>query len=258
MFRKFRILALLLVLATIAVGAWRADVRLKAWEHSIHVAIYPIAGDDSPATRSYVSSLNADSFEDIAEWMQAESKRYERTVLQPIALNLAPPLVDRPPLAPSQPSVLDAILWSLKVRWWAATHDTISGPKPQVRLFVLFHDPALTSVVPHSSGLAKGQVALIHAYATRQQQRQNSVVIAHELLHTLGATDKYDAASLQPIFPQGYADPQLNPRWPQSRAEIMGGRIPIDEQNAEIPASLAVTVIGPETATEIGLKRVDR
>ena len=35
----------------------------------------------------------------------------------------------------------------------------------------------------------------------------------------------------------------------------MGGRTPIDEQHAEIPASLAGTVIGAETAREIGLLR---
>lgn len=35
----------------------------------------------------------------------------------------------------------------------------------------------------------------------------------------------------------------------------MGGRTPIDEQHTEIPASLADTVIGAETAKEIGLSR---
>ena len=35
----------------------------------------------------------------------------------------------------------------------------------------------------------------------------------------------------------------------------MGGRTPIDELNAEIPASLDDTVIGAETAQEIGLLR---
>ena len=258
MFRKFRIAILLFILATVGVGAWRSNAKLTTWEHSVHVAIYPIAADDSPATRSYLSSLTAESFEDIAQWMQTESNRHGRTVLQPIALQLASPLTERPPLPPSHPSALDAILWSLKLRWWAGQHDAISGPKPHVRLFIMFHDPALNGKVPHSTGLAKGQIGLIHAYASRQQRRQNSVVIAHELLHTFGATDKYDLATLQPIHPQGYAEPQRSPRLPQSLAEIMGGRTPIDENTSEIPASLAETIIGPETAREIGLLRADR
>ena len=255
MFRKFRILILLLVLATVGLAAWRSNSRLTAWEHTIHVAIYPIAGDNSPATAAYVSGLNNESFTEIAQWLQQQTEKQGLAILQPVALRVSPPLADTPPMRPSQPSALDAVLWSLKLRWWASQHDKIDGPKPHVRLFVLFHDPELNSSVPHSTGLSKGQIGVIHAYASRLQRRQNAVVIAHEMLHTFGATDKYDLATLQPIYPQGYAEPGRTPRLPQEMAEIMGGRIPMDEQTAEIPISLADTLIGPETAREIGLLR---
>ena len=76
-------------------------------------------------------------------------------------------------------------------------------------------------------------------------------VATHELFHTLGATDKYDAAG-QPLFPEGYADPYLEPRLPQYKAEIMAGRVPLTDGRAEIPMSLADTVIGYQTAAEIG------
>ena len=46
MFRKFRILILLVVLATVGLGAWRANARLSTWQHTVHVAIYPIPADD--------------------------------------------------------------------------------------------------------------------------------------------------------------------------------------------------------------------
>lgn len=148
MFRKFRILILLLVLATVGLGAWRANTRLTAWEHTVHVAIYPIAADDSPATTNYLRSLGKDDFDEIAEWMQAQTRRQGLSVLQPIALNLAPVLAERPPLPPPQASALEAILWSLKLRWWASQHDLIAGPKPHIRLFVLFHDPGKTLCCP--------------------------------------------------------------------------------------------------------------
>jgi len=255
MFRKFRILILLLVLATVGLAAWRSNSRLTAWEHTIHVAIYPIAGDNSPATAAYISGLSDESFTEIAQWLQQQAEKQGLAILQPVALRVSPPLADTPPMRPSQPNALDAVLWSLKLRWWASQHDKIDGPKPHVRLFVLFHDPELNSSVPHSTGLSKGQIGVIHAYASRLQRRQNAVVIAHEMLHTFGATDKYDLATLQPIYPQGYAEPGRTPRLPQEMAEIMGGRIPMDEQTAEIPISLADTLIGPETAREIGLLR---
>ena len=255
MFRKFRILILLLILATVGLGAWRANSRLTAWEHTIHVAIYPIAADDSPATARFIGELGNDDFADIAEWMQEQSDRYGHTVLQPIAIRVAPPLAEKPPPAPRQPSLLDAVTWSLQMRWWASRHDRIAGPKPHIRLFVLYHDPDRSSHLPHSTGLSKGQIGVIHAFASRQQRRQNAVVVAHELLHTFGASDKYDLATLQPIYPAGYADPDKTPRLPQVKAEIMGGRIPLDEQRAEIPAGLTDTVIGADTAKEIGLLR---
>ena len=255
MFRKLRILILLLILATVALGTWRANSRLTAWEHTIHIAIYPIAGDDSPQTARFVGELGNDDFAEISQWLQEQSDRYGRTVLQPIAIRVAPPVAARPPPAPREASLLDAVTWSLQMRWWASQHDRIDGPKPHIRLFVLFHDPERMSLLPHSTGLNKGRIGVIHAFASRPQRRQNAVVIAHELLHTFGASDKYDLATLQPIYPAGYAEPALSPRLPQSKAEIMGGRTPVDELNAEIPASLADTVIGAETAQEIGLLR---
>ena len=258
MFRKFRILILLFILATVAVGAWRANARLMAWEHTVHVALYPIAADDSPATRRFVAELDPDAFAGISEWLQVQTAIHGRDVLQPVALHLAPTLAERPPLPPRQAGMADAILWSLHFRWWAARHDAIAAPRPAVRLFVLFHDPARTNPLPHSTGLAKGQVALIHAFASPEQRRQNAVVIAHELLHAFGASDKYDPVTLLPQWPDGYAEPEREPRHPQRLAEIMGGRIAIAPGKAEIPDGLGDTAIGPATAREIGLLRSTR
>jgi hypothetical protein len=258
MFRKVRIAILLFILATVAVGAWRSQNRLTAWENTIHVAVYPIAADDSKVTAQYIAALDADSFADINQWMQQQSDRYGRSVLQPVAVRPGPALAEQPPLPPREAGIVGAIVWSLKLRWWASRHDRIDGPAPAIRLFVLYHDPARTPALPHSTGLDKGRIGVIHAFANRLQRRQNAVVIAHEMLHTLGASDKYDPATLQPAWPEGYAEPEREPRLPQALAEIMGGRIPVAAGQAEIPDSLAETVIGPETAREIGLLRSTR
>ncbi|OMG55009.1 hypothetical protein BJN45_07605 [Azonexus hydrophilus] len=253
MFRKFRILFLLFVLATVGLAAWRATTSLSAWEHTVHVALYPIAADNSPATAAYLATLENDSFEDIGQWIEQESRRYGKSVLQPVVVRVAPVLREQPPLPVPGGSALDNMLWSLKLRWWATQHDAIAGPKPQVRLFVLYHDPERNAELPHSTGLSKGQLGLIHAFSSRRQHRQNNVVIAHELLHTFGASDKYDLTNSQPIHPHGYAEPDKSPLLPQRSAEIMGGRIPVTEQRADIPASLLQTMIGELTAREIGL-----
>ena len=78
-------------------------------------------------------------------------------------------------------------------------------------------------------------------------------IIAHEFLHTLGATDKYDPTDGQPLAPHGLAEPERSPLYPQRYAEIMGGRIARSADEAIIPKSLKYAVIGRQTASEIRL-----
>jgi len=137
------------------------------------------------------------------------------------------------------------------MRWWSYRHADTLGANPQVKLFLLYFDPARTGTLGHSTGLQKGLLGRVNLFASREMDKQNNVVIAHEFLHTLGATDKYDLASNQPIYPDGYAIPNQTPLLPQRYAEIMAGRTPITENKAEIPAGLSDTVIGEKTAREI-------
>lgn len=255
MFRKFRIIILLFILATVGLESWRAQARTFNWERTVTVGIYPIAADNSPATQRFIAALNEEDFAQIGQWLGDQGKQYGASLAEPVSIWLGPVIQDSPPLPPSHASALEAITWSLKMRWWAWEYDRIGKMKPLIRLFVLFHDPALNQSLPHSVGLAKGKIGIIHAFASQQQSKQNAVIITHELLHTFGATDKYDLSTLQPIHPQGYAEPELQPVLPQTHAEIMGGRIPVDARRSEIPLSLAYTVIGPQTAREIGLLR---
>jgi hypothetical protein len=145
----------------------------------------------------------------------------------------------------------EAILWSLKMRWWAYRNSNQDKFNPQVRLFVLFHGDQ--TVLPHSVGITQGKIGVIHVFSNPKQARQNAVIIAHELLHTFGATDKYNFATLQPLYPLGYAEPERQPLLPQDKAEIMGGRIPVSHEKSRIPDDLTQTLIGTATAYEIRL-----
>jgi hypothetical protein len=251
MFKVVRIVFLLLVLATVAQTAWLSRAKATAWQDTLYVGIYPIAADDSAQTRRYIEALKRDSFEKIDAFFDEEAKRYDLAVLQPVSIAVAPPLADKPPLPPREANALQAILWSLQLRWWAWRHDRIDGPKPAVRLFVLFHDPAVSPRLAHSVGLERGMLGVINAFASQAMAGSNAAIIAHELLHTLGATDKYDPATNLPRYPDGYAEPERNPRLPQDFAEIMGGRIPQSETQAETPHSLSQVLIGTATAREI-------
>lgn len=253
MFRKLRIAILLFILATVAVGSWKSSTRSTAWDSTLHVTVYPIAADPSDTSRRFVADLKPEDFAVIGDWLEEEVHRHGRPVLRPLAINLAPPLASLPPPFPAGGNALAMIGWSLQLRFWAWRHDTAPGPRPDVRLFLLYHDPTLTPALDHSVGLEKGKIGVVKVFASRNERQRNAVVVAHELLHTLGATDKYDPGSLAPRFPDGYAEPQQQPLHPQATAEIMAGRIPLTADRAKTPDSLAQTRIGPQSAREIGL-----
>lgn len=257
MFRRLRIAVLLVILATVALGAWRSGTRATEWKHTLHATVYPIAADDSPQTRAGVARLSADDFAPIADWLQDEVHRHGRELLRPLAISVAPSVESLPPSFPAGSRPVAMGLWSLQLRFWAWRHDATPGPRPDVRLFVLYHDPARTPRLDHSVGLRKGQIGIVKAFAGRDEGPRNAVVIAHELLHTLGASDKYDPQSLAPVFPEGYAEPDRQPRHPQRLAEIMAGRLALSDGKLAMPERLGQTLIGPHTAAEIGLLRAN-
>ena len=125
------------------------------------------------------------------------------------------------------------------------------GLPADVRLAVRYFDPERNPRLPHSLGLAEARVGIVNAFADADYRGSNRVVIAHELLHTLGARDKYDPASNLPSYPDGYAEPAREPRHPQLQAELMGGRIPLGDGTARMPAGLDEVVVGEVSAREI-------
>ncbi len=79
-------------------------------------------------------------------------------------------------------------------------------------------------------------------------------VIAHELLHTLDATDKYDAQG-RAVIPDGLAEPDRAPRYPQELVEIMTRGRPISPREEEVLDTLDELAVGPATAREVGWLR---
>ncbi len=251
MFKLIRITVLLVILFGVAMTTWRSQHTVVQWKYSLPVNIYPINGDGSATSAAYIRSLTREDFLPIETFMQEEATRYGRGKNASIEIRLGKTVDDIPPATPMARNTLNVVLWSLKMRWWAYRHGETQGKNTQVKLYVLYFDPAQTPQLAHSTALKDGLVGRVNVFASPIMATQNNVIIAHEFLHTLGATDKYDPATNQPLFPQGYAQPDASPRLPQHLAEIMGGRIPRTASDAEIPGSLDQTRIGYKTAEEI-------
>lgn len=249
MWRKARIALLLLVLAFVGSGAWFDRHRTADWQHTLWIGIFPINGDGRAATDEYIASLSKQQFVAIERFFEREAADYGVAIREPVHVELYPRVAHAPPRLAQGAGPLASIWWSLKIRWyaWRAASATLAN----VRMFVLYHDPEHTDSVAHSLGMQKGLLGVVNAYADRGMDGQNSIVITHEVMHALGATDKYDLATDLPVFPGGYADPDAEPLYPQSAAEIMAGRRAISATAAEMPPTLAGVLVGEETAAEI-------
>lgn len=254
MFKAIRVAVLLVILFVVSVSTWLTQARSTDWNNSLWVKIYPINGDGSKQVDDYIRALELDNFASIEGFIARETEKFGHSITRPVRMELGDEIHEQPPAMSKSPSALNVMLWSLKMRWWASdVTDAQDNPDPDVRIFVRYHAPGEIVVLENSVGLQKGMVGIVNAYASRQRAGANNVIIAHEFLHTLGATDKYDPATGLPAFPLGYAEPGRSPKFPQRYAEIMGGRIPLANDDAVIPKSLRYVMIGDVTAEEIRL-----
>lgn len=252
-FRKIRIAILLYVLLVIAAVQLLTAIDATDWNEPLWVEVRLIAGDGADGTQRYIDRLEADAFDDIERFLAAESARYGVTLGRPFRIELAGQLDRALPALPAQYSWLGTIRWSLAMRWFTTRlHWRSDRPTPDITLFARYHAPGQDIVLDRSTALSKGMIAIANVFADPAMRGANSIVIAHELLHTLGATDKYDLATNQPVVPTGLAAPDRRPLYPQPAAELMAGRIATGPLEAEMPSGLADVVIGPATAYEIG------
>jgi hypothetical protein len=249
--KTLRVAILLAVLVVVALTTWQDRYLSTRWHNPLYVAIYPIAADDSAATRAYVTALDAERFKPIDRFFAREAARYHLDTSEPVKTRLRAELQDLPPQRAPNAGLLATAFWSLRLRYWAWRASGHVHEPEDIRIFVLYHDPALTPTVPHSLGLTKGLIGVVYAFAAAAMDGENDVVIAHELLHTVGATDKYNLADDAPRFPDGYGDPAQVPRYPQLTAELMAGRRVLSPDKWQQAASLDEVVIGTTTALEI-------
>lgn len=250
-FKKIRVIALLLLLLLVAsVTVWEG-LWVRGWLHPLEVSIYPINGDGTARTEAYISDLSAQQFDAISDFLQQQARRYRLQPLPALKIRLEPEITTPPPQTKNGArGAFTSITWSLRLRYYAFRTTPFWSNLGRIRLFVLFHTGEQGVPLQHSLGLQKGLLGVVHVFANQQQAAQNNVVLTHELLHTLGAKDKYGPKG-QPLFPDGFPDPAQGERYPQHRAEIMAGRIATRHDQAIIPESLDACAIGPKTAHEI-------
>src|SRR4051812_18020482 len=128
MAKALRVTVLLFVLATVALGAWQKRTLTTEWNRTLDVVVYPINGDGRETTSAYIGKLDATAFGSIVEFARREAQRYGVGLPTPLSVKLGPRVGSVPPATPRNKAMLDIMLWSLRLRFWAWRNDGVAGP----------------------------------------------------------------------------------------------------------------------------------
>ncbi|MCC6216515.1 MAG: hypothetical protein IT376_16755 [Polyangiaceae bacterium] len=256
-FRRVRIALLAAVLVVVLLWAWndrRRRHERTQWRRPVQVALVLLRdGAVDPAAlgalRQRIPALEARLAEEMARHRGSASRRpFSFTVYGPVDAAAAPP----------RPTADD--LRGLATHAWETWRyfrgvDRRAGVEWRAadsRIYLTVRPPqhAARAAVEGQSEQG-GRVGSVEVELDATMVDLALFVATHELLHTLGATDKYDPRGMA-LLPDGLADPTLSPLYPQVAAEIMARNVVVAPHRERAPETLDELAVGPVTAREIG------
>ena len=270
-FRKIRLYTLLAILAGVAfwgVESWRADHFTFAWDKPLRILVIAAtdprsnaSGEVEAATiRRFLTGETATNanLKGVERWIEREHERLTGRHGPPLEL-----IAEGPFPAGGEVPILPGDEASFLTRWRATSRfleffERVAREQKLVTraydavLFVLFYDDEDPGRMREQRSVAARRTrrGMVFTALDRDHMERACVLLAHELFHTLGASDKYDGN--QSLHPGGFADPDQRPLYPQENAEIMALGIPISPIAEERVESLNECVVGAATAAEIG------
>ena len=249
-FGKLRISILIFIFSFFGANTY-FDLNPK-WDKPIYIVLHPVNPSNSEKVKTYINGLKQSQFDEISKYMSDYATKYYG---KRVSINyvLASPMENAPlDVTEEQAStILGVLKWTLQFRLYAMLNLKKEDIGVDGVIYLNYaHDDRAT--LNRSTALQRGRVALVNVHANPEDDRQTNMIIAHESLHLFGAQDRYDPYYGSPIFPEGYADPKQIPLYPQKRAEIMGGYIPMNERDFLVPDNLDSVIILQQTAKEVG------
>ena len=260
-FFYIRVAVLLTILAGVLLWAWR-DARSRrarnAWDHTLTVAVVvvPLESVDEAAIAALRARLPA-----LEDRLAAELARHRPGAPRPFRFELVGPAgAASPPPLPTADGLVDLVEHSLSLARYLKDIDSRAGLEPDLydsRIYVAMRRPRKadrTLVEGRSEQGGRVGVVELELDAEAEAVDLALIVVAHELLHTLGALDKYDSSGRTRV-PLGLAEPERVPLFPQPYAEIMARNRMVSASEERVPGGLAEIAVGPSTAREIGWLR---
>src|SRR4051812_41303488 len=111
MWRKIRILILLLILLFVALNSYFDRLYTTDWDIPLRVTVFPINADGSATTERFVQNLSPAALLALKTFSQAESEEYGIHMDRPVRFSLPPPMRDPPPMIEPSANRLSIVLW---------------------------------------------------------------------------------------------------------------------------------------------------
>jgi hypothetical protein len=235
---------------------WWQRRQRGTWERPLRVALVLV--EREPVPEKTLQALSSRSF-DLERRLKAEFARYRGSEIEPLSIHVKGPVS----AASDPPTAVDGDGWSLvkhSLALWRWTRDLDArggvewrGYDSRIYLVLRPSRDGEPRVVEGESEQG-GRVGVARADIDEEMLDFALFVAAHELFHTLGASDKYDSSG-HALFPAGFAEPARAPLYPQPGAELMARNVPVAPGEERPPETLGELFVGEETAREIGWRR---
>jgi len=251
----FVLVALLLGVLLWAGNDWWSRKARVQWHRPLRVALVLVERKPVPAS---LTRALADRASLLERRLREEYERYGGTftpfqiaTFGSVALESEPPRVegsDLPSLARHSYA-----LWRFANGIDRRAHVPSRGYDSRIYLVI---EPAREGSSASVEGESEqgGRVGIARAEIAPDMLDLALFVAAHELFHTLGAGDHYDANG-HALFPNGFAEPDAKPLYPQRAAELMARDIPLSPTTERPPETLSELSVGEASAREIGWLR---
>lgn len=250
------LLSVLFIVVLFAVKDVQSRRERNAWRRTLDVAVVLVHPQDSaPLDPDALRGLS-ERIPALEEHLHAEAERHHPGIGPPFRIKMFGPIdVVAAPPKPESDGPIDLAKQAARLALWLHDVDPKAGVEPgfwDSRVYVSVRPPA-SAKRRFASGQSEqhGRVGTVDVEIDPSMIDLTLFVVTHELLHTIGATDKYDESG-RTLIPDGLAEPSAVPLYPQRFAEVMSRNRPVSPTLEVIPESLDELAIGVMTAREIG------
>lgn len=248
---------LLGVLVAVAVYAWK-DVHDRRerneFERSLDVALVLVSdGELHPADLERLESR----VPVLSTRLRSAFRAHRGAEHAPFSFVVHGPVPLEEPLPVPAEGLVAAVRYAYQLHRFTRDVDeraSVASGDFDSRIYLVLRSPSERGLVEGMSEQG-GRVGIALAELDSSTVDLALFVTAHELFHTLGATDKYDPATGKALEPDGFAEPGRIPIWPQRYVELMARDRPVAPGRELRPESLDELWVGQKTAREIGWLR---